>query len=329
MTEVPVESGVVDPLRSPGHLLRRAQQVHTVAWSRMVVDVTGPQYALLVTVAGWEGLDQKRAGELASLDKSTAAGIVARLVSGGWLRRVRDPGDRRRRLLELTGKGREELPVLTVGARRVQEELLAPLPEGERDDFLDALGRVARLNESDIGEQRIEERTLVMARTPGYLIRRAQQLHTAYWNAEVRDVTGPQYAVLAAVLAAGVATHAEIGSRASLDSSSTREIVGRLIDKGWLESVENARDRRSRPVRATAPATTAVRLLQEPVREVQRHVLQPLVADDRDRFVAWLRQVAGVDELAGDVAAQAGSAGVAGVASATAPRAPSATPKQG
>jgi MarR family transcriptional regulator, lower aerobic nicotinate degradation pathway regulator len=248
------ESGVVDQLNSPGHLLRRAQQVHTQAWSRTVVDVTGPQYAVLVAVAGWEGLDQKRAGELASLDKSTAAAIVTRLVSGGWLERVREPGDRRRRLLELTAKGRRGLPGLTVGARQVQAELLAPLPEGERDDFLDVLGRVAQLEESDIGEQRVEERALVMARTPGYLIRRAQQLHTAYWSARVPDVTGPQYAVLATVLAAGVATHTEIGSRASLDSSSTREIVGRLVDRGWLEPVENARDRRSRPVRATAPA---------------------------------------------------------------------------
>ena len=303
------EPGLVDRLSSPGHLLRRAQQVHTEAWSRIVAEVTGPQYAVLVTVAGWEGLDQKRAGELASLDKSTAAAIVTRMVSGGWLERVRDPGDRRRRLLELTAKGRRELPSLTIGARRVQDELLSPLPEQERDDFLDVLGRVARLDESDIGEQRIEERALVMARTPGYLIRRAQQLHTAYWNAQVRDVTGPQYAVLAAVLAAGVATQAEIGSWASLDSSSTREIVGRLIDKGWLEPVENAKDRRSRPVRVTAPATTAVRLLREPVRDVQRHVLGPLAPGDQDRFIAWMRLVAGVDTPTAALKAATSTAG--------------------
>jgi MarR family transcriptional regulator, lower aerobic nicotinate degradation pathway regulator len=297
-TEVRVsEYGVVDHLSAPGHLLRRAQQVHTEVWSRLVADVTGPQYAVLVAVAGWPGLDQKRAGELASLDKSTTAGIVTRLVTGGWLNRVHDPNDRRRRLLELSSKGRDALAGITASARAVQKELLAPLPEGERDDFLEVLGRVARLGESDIGEQGTEHRTLVMARTPGYLIRRAQQLHTAYWNERVRDVTGPQYAVLAAVLTDGVATHAEIGLRASLDSSSTRDIVGRLIDSGWLEPVENARDRRSRPVRVTAPATTAIRLLREPVLDVQRHVLAPLEADDQVRFINWMRRVAGVDAV--------------------------------
>jgi DNA-binding MarR family transcriptional regulator len=297
-TEVRVsEYGVVDHLSAPGHLLRRAQQVHTEAWSRLVADVTGPQYAVLVAVAGWPGLDQKRAGELASLDKSTAASIVTRLVTGGWLNRVQDPSDRRRRLLELSPKGSDALAGITASARAVQKELLAPLPEGERDDFLDALGRVARLAEADIAEQGTEHRTLVMARTPGHLIRRAQQLHTAYWNERVRDLTGPQYAVLAAVLADGVATHAEIGLRASLDSSSTREIVGRLIDSGWLEPVENARDRRSRPVHVTAPATTAIRLLRERVLDVQRHVLAPLEADDQVRFINWMRRVAGVDAV--------------------------------
>lgn len=293
------EYGVVDLLSAPGHLLRRAQQVHTEAWSRLVVDVTGPQYAVLVAVAGWEGLDQKRAGELASLDKSTTAAIVTRLVSGGWIERVRDPSDQRRRILELTAKGRDGLGALTGGARNVQDELLAPLPDGDRDDFLDLLGGVARLKESDLGEQRTEGRVLVMARTPGYLIRRAQQLHSAHWDERVRDVTGPQYAVLAAVLASGVATHAEIGGRASLDSSTTRDIVRRLIDKGWLESVENSRDRRSRPVQVTAPATTAVRLLQEPVLEVQRHVLEPLAEGEQHHFIKWMRLLAGVDAPAG------------------------------
>src|SRR5699024_9533469 len=187
--------------------------------------------------------------------------------------------------------GRASLPALTTSARLVQEELLAPLEEGERDNFLDLLGRVARLQDSDIGGQRIEERALVMARTPGYLIRRAQQLHTAYWNERVQDVTGPQYAVLAEVLTAGVATHSEVGSRASLDSSSTRDIVARLVDRGWLEPVENARVRRSRPVRVPAPAATAVRLLRGPVLEVQRHVLDPLTQQDQHRFITWMRLI--------------------------------------
>jgi DNA-binding MarR family transcriptional regulator len=286
---------VVDQMEAPGHLLRRAQQVHTEAWTRTVASVTGPQYAVLVAVAGWPGLDQKRAGELASLDKSTAAGIVGRLTAGGWLEHTGDPSDGRRRLLHLTLQGQHALPQVTVHARRVQEQLLASLPEHERQRFVDVLAQVARLEGLGVLEQRTEERALVMARTPGYLIRRAQQLHTAYWGDKVKEITGPQYAVLAAALRAGVATYAEIGASASLDSSSTRDIVERLIDRGWLEQADNAHDRRSRPVRATPPAAAAVRLLRDRVLDVQRQLLDPLAAADREPFIAWLRLVAGVD----------------------------------
>ncbi|MDQ1105635.1 MarR family winged helix-turn-helix transcriptional regulator [Nocardioides zeae] len=285
---------MVDHLTAPGHLLRRAQQVHTEAWSRIVSDVTGPQYAVLVAVDGWPGLDQKLAGELASLDKSTTAGIVSRLVAGGWIRRVEDPNDRRRRLLETTGDGAIKLPVLTAAARQVQAALLSPLSEPERETFVDLLGQVARLDDSPIVGQHVHDRSLVMARTPGYLIRRAQQLHTALWSDHVTDVTGPQYAVLAAVLRAGTATHAEIGTRASLDSSSVRDIVGRLTARGWLEAAPNAGDRRSRPVRVTAPAETAVRLLAGPVQGVQDELLLPLGGDDRTRFLGLAQRVSRV-----------------------------------
>jgi DNA-binding MarR family transcriptional regulator len=286
---------VVDQAHAPGYLLRRAQQAHTEAWTRTVARVTGPQYAVLVAVAGWPRLDQKRAGELASLDKATAAGIVGRLVVGGWLEHTGDPSDGRRRLLDLTLQGRRDLPQLTADARKVQVHLLASLPEQEREPFVDILGRVARLEGSGILQQRAEERVLVMARTPGYLIRRAQQLYTAYWGDTVRDITGPQYAVLAATLRAGVATYAEIGASASLDSSSTRDIVERLTEKGWLDPVDNVLDRRSRPVRVTAPAAAAVRLLRDRVLDVQRQLLDPLPAADRDQLIAWLRLVAGID----------------------------------
>ena len=82
---------------APGHLLRRAQQIHTAVWAREVGDiVTGPQYATLVAVAGWPNLDQKRAGELASLDKSTVGGVVKRLECKGWISRATSPVDARR-----------------------------------------------------------------------------------------------------------------------------------------------------------------------------------------------------------------------------------------
>ncbi len=291
---------VVDSLHSAGYLLRRSQQVHTDAWSRTVAQVTGPQYAVLVAIEGWPGADQKRVGQLASLDKSTVAGIVARLVEYGWVDRLSDPKDRRRRLLKLGTRGGNELAAVTQSARVVQKQLLSPLPVAEHDVFIDALASVARVEDAGVQRQRTKASALVMARTPGYLIRRAQQWHAACWSEVVRDVTGPQYAVIGATIGAGVATQAQIGAGASLDSSSTGDIVARLIERGWLEQVDNSRDRRSRPVRVTAPAMTAMRLLKAPVTEVQQRVLAPLTAPEQEHFTRWMRLVAGVEPAPAD-----------------------------
>jgi len=273
--------------------------VHTECWGRLVEGVTGPQYAVLVAVAGWPGLEQKRIGELASLDKATAAGIVGRLVEAGLIKRVADPSDGRRRLLLLTAPARRRLPSLTAAADEVQRVLLTPLTQPLRDMFVYLLGRVARVDESDVFGQRPDPAVLTMARAPGYLIRRAQQLHTSYWAEHVSDLTSPQYAVLTATIGIGVATNAEIGDLVSLDSSTTGSIVKRLIAQGWLEPVEGPHDRRSRPVRVTRPARTALRLLQSPVSEVQQRLLAPLAPGERESFIDQLSAVARVGSASG------------------------------
>lgn len=277
---------------APGHLLRRAQQIHTDSWARLVPCVTGPQYAVLVVVEGWGGIDQKTAGELASLDKSTIAGVVARLAHSGWLERAPDVNDRRRRLLRLTEYARTRLPELGEATHAVQDELLVSLKPEVRCRFVDQLATVARVAELPVHEKSRSVRDLHLARTPGYLLRRAQQCHTSLWAAAVPDLTGPQYAVLSALSVHRVATYAEIGSFASLDSSNTLDVVRRISARGWLEPVPSIVDRRSRPVALTASARTALRLLGPAVESVQTRILEPLDRSEHDTFVSDLQAVA-------------------------------------
>jgi DNA-binding MarR family transcriptional regulator len=131
---------------APGHLIRRAQQVHTTAWGEEVGRaMTAPQYAVLSAL--WSrpgGIDQGTGAELASVDKSSMADIVGRLVRRGWVARTRDPADARRRLLALTDTAREELTGITPAVQRVQERVLAPLPDDRaRAAFVDGLRALA------------------------------------------------------------------------------------------------------------------------------------------------------------------------------------------
>ncbi|MFB9743580.1 MarR family winged helix-turn-helix transcriptional regulator [Pseudonocardia sulfidoxydans] len=132
--------------QTPGHLIRRVQQAHTVAWSDEVGRVmTAPQYAVISALwAHPEGIDQSTGAELASVDKSSMADIVQRLVRRDWIARTRDANDARRRLLCLTDTVRDELVSLTPAVRRVQDRLLGPLRSTqERELFLSGLRALA------------------------------------------------------------------------------------------------------------------------------------------------------------------------------------------
>jgi DNA-binding MarR family transcriptional regulator len=128
----------------PGHLIRRAQRVHTAYWAETFDrELTGPQYAALHVLACWPDINQRQLGDAAGLDKSTAADLLGRLERRGWVVRHRDPADGRGKLLALSDAAAVLVDDLAPRVAEVQQALLAPLQPTERDDFLRALALVA------------------------------------------------------------------------------------------------------------------------------------------------------------------------------------------
>jgi DNA-binding MarR family transcriptional regulator len=128
----------------PGHLIRRAQRVHTGYWAEQFDrELTGPQYAALHVLACWPDINQRQLGDAAGLDKSTAADLLDRLERRGWVDRHRDPADRRGNLLALSDSAAALVDDLAPRVAEVQQALLAPLQPAERDDFLGSLALVA------------------------------------------------------------------------------------------------------------------------------------------------------------------------------------------
>ena len=66
-----------------------------------------------------------------------------RLVERGWVARIRDTEDARRRQLSLADSVREELLRLTPTVVRVQERVMAPLDAARRETLLDGCRRLA------------------------------------------------------------------------------------------------------------------------------------------------------------------------------------------
>jgi DNA-binding MarR family transcriptional regulator len=136
--EAPLDNDV------PGHLIRRAQRVHTAYWAEAFDrELTGPQYAAMHVLTQWPDISQRQLGDAAGLDKSTAADVLDRLERRGWVVRNRNPADGRGKLLALSDEAAGLVRGLALRVAEVQDALLAPLAPGEREKFLRSLALVA------------------------------------------------------------------------------------------------------------------------------------------------------------------------------------------
>jgi DNA-binding MarR family transcriptional regulator len=276
-----------------GHLIRRSQQVHETLWTKLVVGgLTSPQYAVLATLAAFPDLDQKGVGRLASLDKSSAADVIARLVRKAWVMRERDPLDGRRRVLSLTPAAAVALHSITPQAAEVQERLLAPLPAQRRRTLVEQLAAVARFDDA-LSHREAPHHAALDLRVPGHLIRRAQQIHTELWADNVGTVlTGPQYAALYVVSRWPGINQRQLGELAALDKSTTADLVARLLRRGLLRRHQDPVDARSQVLEVTESARSTLTEVDPKVGTVQGALLEPLSASACQAFLRDLRRVA-------------------------------------
>ncbi|MFD8785879.1 MarR family winged helix-turn-helix transcriptional regulator [Kitasatospora sp. NPDC059599] len=106
--------------------------------------------AVLASLADFGPQAQRDLVRRLGLDPSDLAKVVEQLAVAGYVERARDPADRRRVSVSVTGAGRALLAELDVQARVVQDEVLAPLDVGEREVLQSLLLRVHR----GLGERR-------------------------------------------------------------------------------------------------------------------------------------------------------------------------------
>ena len=126
-----------------GFLVRRAQQVHLAVWADEVgPGLTNIQFGVLNVLRGTGGASQRELCDALGLDRSTVAGLVARLEGRGLVARDRTSSDRRRNLVRLTEDGVAEHERLLPRATRVDEVLTGPLSPEDASALRRLLQRV-------------------------------------------------------------------------------------------------------------------------------------------------------------------------------------------
>jgi MarR family transcriptional regulator, lower aerobic nicotinate degradation pathway regulator len=106
------------------------------------------QYGLMLVLATEGPLSQGELAEWVRTDRTTMVALVDGLEERGYVRRERNPADRRAYHLQLTGQGKRAITRGKTLMRRAEKQLLSALTERERSQLIELLGKVA----TDVGQ---------------------------------------------------------------------------------------------------------------------------------------------------------------------------------
>lgn len=121
-----------------GNRIRRLQQIAVATFMQDAEAsvLTPVQFAVLYTLAGKSGIDQKTLARSVGFDTSTIGSVIDRLESRGLLARSFLAEDRRVRLLNLTREGAVLIQRVTPSVVRAQARILEPLTRAQSQEFM-------------------------------------------------------------------------------------------------------------------------------------------------------------------------------------------------
>lgn len=102
----------------------------------------GYHYRILAALDEFGVASQAEIGRRCNMDRSDVVAAINELAEPGFVERTPDPGDRRRNLISLTEAGSGQLARLDRDLDRVQEELLGPLSDRDRQTLARLLTRL-------------------------------------------------------------------------------------------------------------------------------------------------------------------------------------------
>jgi len=116
------------------YLMAKTGSLARQRWAGMLADlkVSPSQYGVLMALGETGPLGQQRLAELVGVDPRNAVPIIDALAEQGLVHREVDPVDRRRRVLDLTARGREVVGELASVGAEIERDLLSPLTPAEQ-----------------------------------------------------------------------------------------------------------------------------------------------------------------------------------------------------
>lgn len=136
------------------------------------------------------------------------------------------------------------------------------------------------------------------ARGPGFLVRRLQQVSVSIFLECLKplDITPLQNTILIILDREDGLDQITVATRAMIDTSTVKDVLMRLEDKGLLTREYCVRDRRTRRIFLTDAGREVLAHAEPEARRASRHLLAPLSADERKLFLQMIERVVAVHE---------------------------------
>jgi MarR family transcriptional regulator, lower aerobic nicotinate degradation pathway regulator len=99
-------------------------------------------YAVLASLQEFGPASQAALSRRTGIYRSDLVGVINQLAGRGLIQRAPDPADRRRNVITMTPQGRRYLRRLDQLVAAIQDDLLAPLTQPERDQLVRLLTRL-------------------------------------------------------------------------------------------------------------------------------------------------------------------------------------------
>ena len=125
----------------------------------------------------------------------------------------------------------------------------------------------------------------------GYKLRLAQQRHIEIFNRHMPDITPTQFSVMVRLREAQKLSQNELGRSVSMDAATTKGVVDRLIDRGWLQSRPCEKDKRRRNISLTARGKEFIDYAVMAATEVTTKTMQPLNDAEQRQLLMLLDRI--------------------------------------
>ena len=129
----------------------------------------------------------------------------------------------------------------------------------------------------------------------GHLLRRAHQRHVAQFQIRAGEhgLTPPQFAALLRLVELGSVTQNRLGRLVAMDPATIQGVVRRLLARELVVATRDPMDRRTVVLSATESGRLVADVASPRAQMANESVLDCLNTEERSKFLAMLRRVAG------------------------------------